>query len=343
MTMSKIYTDKGFVNWDYLFNNTRAFCMVTGPRATGKTYGLFKFLIEQNIRFLYLRRLKTQLEQCSSEAANPFKKLNYDLGWNIQPFRSKALVRFSHAEMVDGKSYETGDIVAYGAALSTFATMRGMDFSDIDAIVFDEAIPMEGEKPIKDEFNAFLHFYESVNRNRELEGKAPVKCFLLGNANKLSNPYYAGWRFMRTALKMIRGGQMLWRSPDNTRIMVMLLKSPISERKKATVLYQNGSADFISNAIDNAFRTDATNIHSYSRMELLPLCGVGEIGIHKLRCNGKMYVSKIIPPKNYYEAHGIHLKRFRHDYAILKTIYLNNDIIFEDYDIELLFREMLDI
>ena len=341
--MSKIYNKEGFVDWGYLYPQIPAFGMVTGARATGKTYGLLKYLLEQKIKFLYLRRLKTQLDQCATTGANPFKKLNTDNGWNIQPYRARDMVRFVQSEDSNGKQLPTGETVAVGAALSTFATLRGVDFSDIDCIVFDEAIPMVGEKPIKDEFNSFLHFYESVNRNRELEGKAPVKCILLGNANKLSNPYYAGWGFMRTALKMIRGGQMMWRSPDNTRIMVMLLNSPISERKRKTALYLNANDDFLSHALDNAFRTDETNIKSFPLREFVPVCGVGEIGIYRHKSRGFLYVSKVVPKTDYYDAFGIRLKMFRRDYGIIAVSYLNKRVWFEDYDLELIFRELVDI
>lgn len=341
--MSKIYNEAGFVNWGYLYPQVPAFAMVTGPRATGKTYGLFKYLVENGIKFLYLRRLKTQLDQCGTITANPFKKLNTDNGLNIQPHRSRDMLTFVESEENNGKQLPTGRVVAIGAALSTFATLRGVDFSDIDAIVFDEAIPMQGEKPIKDEFNSFLHFYESVNRNRELEGQAPVKCILLGNANKLANPYFTGWGFMRTALKMIRGGQMMWRSPDNRRIMVMLLNSPISAKKSETALYSSASTEFIDIAINNAFRTDATQIRSFPLREFVPVCGVGELGIYRHKSRGFLYVSKTVPKNNYYQAFGVYLKQFRRDYCILEVHYLNNQIWFEDYDMELIFRELLDI
>lgn len=341
--MSKIYNESGFVNWDYLYSETLAFCMVTGARATGKTYGLLKYLVENEIPFMYLRRLGNQLEQSCSVTANPFKKLNADQGWNIQPYKQRHVVRFAQSEVVDGKNIPTDEPCAIGAALSTFATLRGMDFSDVDCIVFDEAIPMTGEKTIRDEFTAFLHLYETVNRNRELEGKPPVKAFLLGNANKLSNPYYAGWGFMRTALRMIKGNQMLWRSTDGTRLMVMLLHSPISDRKRGTALYQNGNDDFIATSLDNAFRVDPTKIKSYPLRELQPVCGIGEIGIYKHKSRTGFYVSKVVPRSEYYDPFGIRLKMFRRDYAILTVSYLNGDVTFEDYDLELIFRELLDV
>lgn len=342
--MSKIYTAEGWVNWDYIYPETRAFCMMVGARGTGKTYGLFRYLLDHEVKFLYLRRLKSQLDECTNIDSNPFKKVNSDTGRNIQPFRGRGSVRFAPAiDSGEGHYIQGGEPVAIGVALSTFASIRGADFSDVEAIVFDEAVPMTGERTVKDEFTAFLNFYETVNRNRELEGKAPVKCFLLGNANKLGNPYFAGWGFMNTALKMIKGEQMMWRSQDGTRIMVMLLNSPISKAKGETALYKNGSDDFVSMAISNAFRTDATKIQSYKLTECIHVCSVGEVGIYKHKGTGGIYVSKNIQKQNYYEGFGFRLKLWQYDYFMLKVAYMNNSIVFESYEVELIFREYLNI
>lgn len=342
--MSKIYTEEGFVNWDYLYNETQAICMVTGARGTGKTFGLFKKLRQENRKFIYLRRLKTQLDQCGTPDTNPFKAVNKYLGEDIEPFRAKEVIRFCPADQTEGKITQSGDPVAIGVALSTFATIRGADFSDIDIIVFDEAIPMANERPIPNEFSAFLNLYETINRNRELQGREPVKCFLLGNANKLANPYYAGWSFMRTALNMIKGGQMMWRAPDGIpRIMVMLLNSPISAKKKETALYKNATGDFMSMALDNAFRTDETNIKTYPLKECFHICSVGECGVYKHKGTGEHFVSKTIQKQRYYDGYGMRLKMWRRDYALLRMLYLSGRISFESYEIELIFREYCDI
>lgn len=342
--MSKIYTNEGWVNWDYLYNETTAFCMVVGARGTGKTYGLMRYLLDNGVKFLYLRRLKSQLDECTTQDSNPFKKINADTERMILPFRGRGSVRFAPAiDSGDGHYIQSGGPVSLGVALSTFASIRGADFSDVDAIVFDEAVAMTGERPIKDEFTAFLNFYETVNRNRELEGRPPVKCFLLGNANKLGNPYFAGWHFMNTALRMIKGDQMMWRSPDGTRLMVMLLNSPISEAKGKTALYKNGSDDFVSMAIDNAFRTDATRVKSIRLSDCIHVCSVGEVGIYKHKSEGFIYVSKSTRNENYYESFGFRLKLWQYDFFMLKVAYMNHTIVFESYEVELIFREYLSI
>lgn len=330
----KLYDKNGWVDWDYICNLKRAFIMVVGPRGTGKTYGLMKWLIQNKEPFVYLRRLQTQLDLCATISGNPFRKLCDDLEIEIKPFRKEKLIEFKHDK--------TDSIpVAIGCALSTVATVRGFDFSGYNYIVFDECIPMSGEKPIKDEFNAFLNLYETVNRNRELAGEPAVKCIMLGNANTLVNPYFTGWKFTKTALKMISGEQMIYHTPDKSRTMILLMKSPISEIKRGTALYQNANNGFISMAIDNAFRTDQTVIASKPIAEYNHIVSIGEIGIYKHKSKREYYVSALLSTP-YYEAYGMQWKLFLSDYYMIRSIYMvKHNFVFESYEIEILFREYL--
>lgn len=330
----KIYDKNGWVNWNYFCSLPRAFVMMVGARGVGKTYGLLKYLIENGKPFIYLRRLQAQLDISGSEAGNPFRKINGDLERDIRPIKQKNMVEFREG----GKD---GDIIALGAALSTVATVRGFDFSGYDYIVFDECVPMAGERPIKNEFDAFLNFYETVNRNRELEGGKPVLCLMLGNANQLLNPYFTGWKFTKTALKMISGHQMIYTSPDKTRTMVLLTDSPISRKKAETSLYKNASAGFLNMALDNAFRTDATQIHSEPLTEYRHIVSVGDIGIYRHKSERKYYVSSIISTPHY-DDYGINLRQFQTDYLLFREIYMSQKLMtFESYENEILFREYM--
>ena len=335
--MSKLYTKAGWVNWDYIMNQPESIISVVGARGTGKTYGVMKWLIEHEKRFIYLRRLKTQLDECRKEVGNPFKKLNSDLDMNIKPFPAGGTVSFN----IDERG---GKNVAVGVALSVVANIRGVDYSDYDYIVFDEFISSDGERPIKNEFQAFLNFYETVNRNREIEGRTAVKCIMLGNANRISNTYFTGWHCMRRVLNMIRGKQYVWRTDDRTRMIILLIDSPISEKKQDTVLYQNANNDFIMMALDNAFRTDETKIKSEPLKEYVHIVSVGEIGIYKHKSKRKYYVSATICKDPYYDAFGIGLKMFQQDYYMLRIYYMvNKTVTFESFECELLFRELYNL
>lgn len=329
--MAKIYDKQGWVNWDYIISQGAAFTMVVGARGVGKTYGIMKYCIDHEIPFIYLRRLKTQLELCASVDGNPFNKLNTDLEMNIRPQNTRAGVVFADGEKT----------IALGVALSTVANVRGFDYSRFNMIIFDEAIASDGERPIPKEFNVFLNFYETVNRNRELTGQDPVRCVLLGNANRLTNPYFSGWHFMKTALNMIRGRQMVWFSADRSRMMIMLLDSKISNRKKDTALYKNAGKDFTMMALDNAFRTDGTNIRSMPIREFNHLVSIGDIGIYRHKSERLYYVSFLTRGENTYDAYGMGLKMFQQDFYNLRLFYLVNKIVyFENYEAELIFREL---
>lgn len=332
--MGKIYDSDGWINWEWIIGQGAAFIMVVGARGVGKTYGIMKYCLEHDRSFIYLRRLKSQLDQCAGSDGNPFKKLNADTGRNVTPRRTAGGVIFSDQDK----------IVSLGVALSTVANVRGFDYSDYDMIIFDEAIASDGERPIPREFNAFLNFYETVNRNRELNGERPVQCVLLGNANRLTNPYFSGWHFMKTALNMIKGKQMVWKNADGSRLMIMLCDSSISARKADTALYKNASKDFINMALDNAFRTDGTNIRSMPIREFNHVVTIGDIGIYKHKSKRLYYVSFLTNGNSTYESYGIGLKMFQLDFYNLKLYYLINKIVyFENYEAELIFRELFDL
>lgn len=335
--MAKIYTADGWVNWDYILSQDASFISIVGARGVGKTYGCFKKLVDEGKKFIYLRRLKSQLDQCGKPEGNPFKKINDDIGHDIKPFPSGGIISFRETD-------KTGALVSVGVALSVVANVRGIDFSDFDYIVFDEFIASIGERPIKNEFSAFLNFYETVNRNRELSGKNPVKCLMLGNANTLINPYFSGWHFMKTAVKMITGGQMVWRTEDKTRMVILLLNSPISEQKRGTALYQNATNDFIDMALDNAFRTDETKIKSEPLKEYIHIVSVGEIGIYKHKSERKYYVSSTQAKEPYYDSFGIGLKMFQQDFYMLRVHYMvSKNVLFESFEVEVIFRELFDL
>ena len=331
--MAKIYDQDGWVNWDYIMEQPESLVSVVGARGTGKTYGCFKWLVSNRKKFLYLRRLKSQLEECRKEAGNPFRKLNTDLELNILPFSIGGTVSFCYDE-------KGGETAAVGVALSVVANIRGVDYSDFDYIVFDEFIGSDGERPIRNEFQAFLNFYETVNRNRAMEGRPAVKCIMLGNANRIANPYFTGWHCMRRVLRMIQGNQLVWRSDDRTRMIILLLESPVSARKAETVLYKNANQDFISMALDNAFRTDETKIKSEPLKEFVHIVSVGEIGIYKHKTERRYYVSSTVG-QPFYEAFGIGLKMFQLDYYMLRVYYMvNKTVSFESFECELIFREL---
>lgn len=137
---------------------------------------------------------------------------------------------------------------------------------------------------------------------------------------------------------------MVYHSQDKTRMMIMLLDSPISQRKKDTALYKNANDGFLSMALDNAFRTDPTVIASKPLREYVHLVSIGEIGIYKHKSNREYYVSSLTQKNPYYEDYGISLKLFQTDYGLLRYLYMTSKrFVFESYENEILFRNYIKI
>ena len=125
--------------------------------------------------------------------------------------------------------------------------------------------------------------------------------------------------------------------------LVMLLRSPISDKKRHTVLYSAANAEYEKMALDNAFRTDETKIRQRRLTDYEHVCSVGEIGIYHRHGGGEYYVCRKTLQSDYYEPYGIYLTVFRRSYFMLREIYFVGKIIFESYECEMIFREMLGI
>ena len=109
-------------------------------------------------------------------------------------------------------------------------------------------------------------------------------------------------------------------------------------------LYKNANSGFLTMALDNAFRTDGTNIKSMPIKEFVHVVSVGEIGIYRHKSKRMYYVSFTTKPENFYESYGMGLKMFREDYFNFRILYMVNKIFyFESYDTELIFREIFDL
>ena len=98
--MSKIYDKNGWVNWDFLATKNQAFMMVIGARGIGKTYGLINYLIETKTKFIYLRRLQTQLDACAAPDGNPFQAWNTGNNTEtpVRPFKQGKQITFDYTQ-----------------------------------------------------------------------------------------------------------------------------------------------------------------------------------------------------------------------------------------------------
>lgn len=151
-------------------SDLKAVSIIIGGRGIGKTYSALDYLIREKKRFIYMRNTRQQISECCSDFGNPFKRLNKDKGYNIT-----LQVEKDHVNILNDT-----EVIGYASPLSVFENLRGADLSDVDYVLFDEFI--ENRKLLFDQFKAFVNMRETVGRNRELLGEAPLYCILLSNS-----------------------------------------------------------------------------------------------------------------------------------------------------------------
>lgn len=346
-----LYLPSGYLDFNWLLSRSLTWELITGGRGTGKSYGALTAAVDRGEKFIYLRRTQSQVDIISKPDFSPFKVINRDRPKDpeIIPYSlSKYTSGFYRTEVTDaGKLQPVGEPIGYAAALSTFSNVRGFDASDVTLIIYDEFIPEKHERPIKNEFDALANAYETVNRNRELNGQRPVRLLGLSNSNDISNAVFVGLDLVSRAVRMVKKQTEVYEDPRRGIGLYMPFSSPISKRKAETAIYQmTEGSGFAEMALDNSFVDDRTStiIKSMPLKELTPLVRIGELCIYRVKGNDFYYASThsagTVPE---YLMTSTDIMRFRRAYAWVSLAYLDRLIICEDYLAETLIKKVFDI
>lgn len=343
----QLYDKNGYVDIPTIYGRSLFFQLVTGGRGTGKTYGAFKMCLTQHIKFIYLRRTQTVIDILSTPERSPIKTVCQDLQLKIVPHTIDRYTTgfFPYELDPEGKISRSDTSLGYMAALSTFANLRGFDGSDVDCIIYDEFCPEKHEKKLKNEYEALLNAYETVNRNRELQGRPAVKLLCLSNANDITNPLFVGLDLVNRSVRMKNKGLKIYEDFSRGIGLYFTDDSPISQQKQKTALYRlTKNTEFADMAINNDFSHDktSTNVRQRSLKELVPVVAIGELCIYQGKGDGFLYASTHTSgnPETYL-FNASDARRFRHKYAWIHIAYLNRQIETESYLAETLLTKVL--
>lgn len=312
MDRSKLYLPNGYANMAEIMTCPTPFIVCIGGRGTGKTYGALREVLTSDPlpRFGLLRRSQTQIDIITKPDFNPAGPLNRDLGLNIVTAPvSKYTGAFYHG---NEEGRPAGPALGYLFALSTFGNIRGFS-AELDLVIYDEFIPESTARPIKDEGAALLNLYESLNRNRELDGRPPLKMLLLSNTNDLNSPILQALGVLDLCDRMARKNQWYGVSRSGMVTVIRLQDSPISERKKKTVLYRLQNEDFERMALGNAFsRDNYDHVRAQPLQEYRPLVTVAGITCYEHRSGeGRYYVTRAGAAAETYDDTPSEIKRFK--------------------------------
>ena len=346
-----MFDNNGYLDFQYIMDHSLTYTFIVGGRGIGKTFGALKYVLDNNVKFIFLRRTQTQIDMIKNEDLNPFRALESVLGEDyatvIKKLNKNITAVYRAEKDADGIYKACGLPLGYLMALSTIANIRGFDASDVDCLIYDEFIGEKHESKIQHEGTAFLNAIETIARNRELSGRKPLKVIGLSNSNMLANPLFIELQLVTECEKMLKRGQTLKNLPLRDLTLILLNITPISEKKAQTSLYKLAGRDssFSKMAIDNEFTAEEmADIKSLSLKEYRPIVTVGELNIYRHKSRNDYYItghSSGSPSR--YDSSPMELKRFRHDYYYLWLAYLRRAVIFESYIYKVLFEKYYEV
>lgn len=335
----KMYLPNGYLNMKGIMEDKRyPFVFGVGSRGTGKTYGVLKWLMkETESKFILLRLTQGEAELVASEEANPFKPLGPEIADHI---------KFKNVDKNTTAFFFDGELKGVVMALSTFAKVRGADFSDYDYIFFDEYIPEKHIKKIAHTGEALKNCYETVNRNRELNGQDPVKLVCMANALNFNNDILIEFHITEALHRMQKTKQEFYYDDKRGLMVIYPQNSPISERKSETALYKLGGR-YNEMALDNTFREyydgniRSLNLKGFKPMYIFDtLCFYRSVNADRI-----WYVTETCKG-NFREEYGntdFEQMRFVRKHMMLHDLYLMQKVVFESSELELRFLDIFNI
>ena len=338
------YYENGLFNVGEAVRRSTAFNFIIGGRGTGKTYDSLRWCLKEHKKFLFMRRLQKETDMISRDELSPFRVYGDMFGGPVlcRPISKYVTGVYFSVRDEEGNDIPTGAPIGEICALSSIANLRGFDTSDIEYIIFDEFIPEKSSAKQKYLGDALLNAYETINRNRELFGKPPVKLFALANSNDLGNDIFISLGLVRAVEKMSRKGQEFYQDRKRGVTVIMLTRSVISEKKRKTALYQlTSGSEYEKMALENDFAyDDRFNIKTRPVREYRPLFSWGGITCYEHKSKPEFYVTFHLSGSPEMFDGEVGRVECRRRYAPIWKAYFSGTVYFETYDVLRIFRKL---
>lgn len=345
--MNELYTPDGWLNFDYIASRGAWLNVIIGSRQVGKTYGTLLYMLKNNLQHVLLRRTTEEVETISATPELcPYKifEPNFHVGFFKSGSKICRISDYSIDE--DGKSkeeYQRGIVTS----LAQVSHIRGFNGSMFSELVFDEFIPEKGVISRKTDGDAFLNAYVTINGNRELQGKKPLRVWLLANTNNINSPILEALNITDDILTMRRknreelltGNGVLIVQPQSVNIM--------DQRKQTAIMRQiDDKSDFYGMAIENRFSYDESEyIKTMSITGMLPVWSYDD-NIFCWEYGGGYYIcrAKFKTPARYrYSRSRTDRERLYNDFGFMKPYYYAGVISFADMRIYNIFKNIFEI
>lgn len=283
-----LYSEMGFLNINWIVERcdkfNLSFIVIIGPRQVGKTFGTLKYMIEYKLKFILMRRTQAEADFINTGIMNPFAGIDPEV-------TVKKLTKYT------GGIYKE-ELIGVTMALSTVSKIRGFSGIDFSDLIFDEFIPEIHVNKMKNEDDAFLNAIITLSGNRELEGKPPMRVWLLANSNNFSSPILASMGLQSKLEKMANKGQEYAILPDKGIFLLLPLSQEVINKRKNIAIYKviDSDSNFSKMAFGNEFSyNDSENVSSKNLSNYRELFSVSQkFTVFVSKDKTHIYVTKIV-------------------------------------------------
>lgn len=327
-----LYKENGYLNYKYICDVGQRYIDIIGGRGIGKSHLICDIWNDGHFPILYVRRTNVALENSFSTIGDFVKP-----DWFGKDIRLKYNDKKGY-----GKAYLTDEDLQndkpfiVGVSLSTFQNKTGIDFTRFYDVIFDEFIPQKGDRPIKNEFQAYKNIMEVLFRNRPDSETEKIRTWFFGNSNAIMSNILIGYRLIPDCYKAVKERTEITQVDRCETTLILPSKSPISEKKRQNAFYRNLPKGRAKMELDNDFmdleddRIRHQNLKEYTHAMKTPLFSVW---LHK--SDFKFYVTK--PMKSHcddvFDASPSSLERWQtSSKKYLKPMFISGDITFSDYE-----------
>lgn len=345
----QLYTPDGWINIEGIAEIPSVWLFVlVGPRQVGKTYGILKYCATHDSKhMLYLRRTEGEFEVITGNPQlNPFLALEDEgIHCDIQRVAKKVYVWGDYELENDLPKIKRER--GLGISLGTIAQMRGFSGGRFTDVFFDEFIPEKTVVTRRGEGDALLNAYVTINGNRELKGKPPLRMWLAANAFDISNQILESLGLQNELDRMDRRGEE-WKILDGGVFLAFPKSEKIIKKRKQTAMM-----DFLkkSKSANNFYETALNNTFAYDSLELVKPKSIkgyapyAKYGDMYMWDNGtSLYVTRSRHKgKVTYGTTPEERVRARTECAEIRLLYLGGYITFSDTEILLQFRNYFNL
>lgn len=263
----QLYTEEGWLNIEGIAKIPFLWLIViVGARQVGKSYGIARHLMtSKDCRGLYLRRTTDELDLISGDPdLDPFMTLKEEnITAGIVKLK-KSIYHYGLCEMDDDGYLHMTEEKGLGLSLATIAKLRGFNGSGFTDVFFDEFIPETSVIKRKNEGDSLVQAYITINGNRELKGKPPLRLWMAANALDISSPHLAAWDLTDKIRELGQSGQE-YALIENGVLVVVPKSTKIIEQRKSTAIMEylaktGASKELYDVSINNTFAYDSLDL-----------------------------------------------------------------------------------